>query len=81
VDWRSSSKRVLIAAALGGAMIGCGRYAVRASEKAYLVDRVMVFCDDGQESAAEERVLESREGSTGGSGAGTGTRATTGGGG
>lgn len=47
---------------------GCGRHAVRASEKEFLADQVMVFDDDGQEAAADEHVLTNREGSAGGRG-------------
>jgi hypothetical protein len=67
VDWRSSS-RVLAAAALAAALAGCGRYAVRASEKEHLADRTMRFDGDAQEAAADEHVLSNREGSAGGRG-------------
>jgi hypothetical protein len=50
----------------------CGRNAVRASEKEFLADRVMIFDENGQESGAEEHVLSNREGSTGGKGTGGG---------
>jgi hypothetical protein len=81
VDWRSSFERVR--ARRSGAAIycfwvsltlclalasGCGRHAVRASEKEFLADRVMIFDSDGQEAAADEHVLGNREGSTGGRG-------------
>lgn len=52
---------------------GCGRQAVRASEKEFLADQVMVFDHDGQEATADDHVLSNREGSAGG-------RGTTGGG-
>lgn len=48
---------------------GCGRNAVRASEKEFLADQVMIFDEDGQEAAADEHVLNNREGSAGGRGA------------
>jgi hypothetical protein len=47
---------------------GCGKSAVRASEKEFLADRVMVFDNDGQETSAEEHLNSNREGSTGGRG-------------
>jgi len=50
------------------ALAGCGRHAVRASEKEFLADQVMVFDYDGQEAAADEHVLSNREGSAGGRG-------------
>jgi hypothetical protein len=46
----------------------CGRNAVRASEKEFLADQVMIFDEDGQEAAADEHVLNNREGSAGGRG-------------
>jgi hypothetical protein len=48
---------------------GCGRNAVRASEKEFLADQVMIFDEDGQEAAADDHVLTNREGSAGGRGA------------
>jgi hypothetical protein len=52
--------------------VGCGRNAVRASEKEFLADQVMVFDNDPHEAAAEEHVLTNREGAAGGHGAGGG---------
>jgi hypothetical protein len=52
--------------------VGCGRNAVRASEKQFLADQVMVFDNDPQETAAEDHVLSNREGASGGPGAGGG---------
>ena len=51
------------------ASIGCGRTAVRASEKEFLADQVMVFDNDPQDTAAQEHVLSNREGAAGGHGA------------
>jgi len=68
VDWRSFSKVLVIAAAL----TGCGRNAVRASEKQFLADQVMVFDGDPHDTAAEDHVLTNREGAAGGHGAGGG---------
>jgi hypothetical protein len=72
VDWRSSSRRTarglvfLLALALGAA--GCGMNAVRASEKEFLADRVMVFDANGQEASADEHIHGNREGAAGGRG-------------
>jgi hypothetical protein len=52
--------------------VGCGRNAVRASEKEFLADQVMVFDNDPHESSAEDHVLSNREGAAGGHGAGGG---------
>jgi hypothetical protein len=69
VDWRSSFSVVLLVAALAA---GCGRNAVRASEKQFLADQVMMFDNDPHESSAEDHVLTNREGAAGGKGAGGG---------
>ncbi len=72
---RSFSNWIVIAVFLGGAALttaGCGRNAVRASEKEFLADRVMVFDEDGQETGADEHILSNREGSAGGRGSGGG---------
>ena len=52
--------------------VGCGRNAVRASEKEFLADQVMVFDNDPHEASAEDHVLTNREGAAGGHGAGGG---------
>jgi len=67
VDWRSFSK-LMSALALAAALAGCGRAAVRPSEKEHLANRIMVFDDDASETAADEHVLSNREGSAGGRG-------------
>ena len=69
MDWRSSFSVVLLVAALAA---GCGRNAVRASEKQFLADQVMMFDNDPHESSAEDHVLTNREGAAGGKGAGGG---------
>ena len=69
MDWRSFSRVALVACVLAA---GCGRNAVRASEKQFLADQVMVFDDDPHETAAEDHVLSNREGAAGGRGAGGG---------
>ncbi len=51
---------------------GCGRNAVRASEKQFLADQVMVFDGDPHDSSAEDHLLTNREGAAGGKGAGGG---------
>lgn len=50
----------------------CGRNAVRASEKEFLADQVMVFDNDPHDSAAEDHLMTNREGASGGKGAGGG---------
>jgi hypothetical protein len=60
----------LVALALLAA--GCGRQAVRASEKKFLADPIMIFDDDPHESSSDEHVRTSREGAAGGKGAGGG---------
>ena len=68
MDWRSFSRLLVLAASLAG----CGRNAVRASEKQFLADQVMVFDGDPHDTAAEDHVLTNREGAAGGHGAGGG---------
>lgn len=70
MDSRSFSK-VFVVVALS-VVAGCGRMAVRASEKEFLADQAMVFDDDSHEAAAEDHVLSNREGAAGGNGAGGG---------
>ncbi|HLL25307.1 MAG TPA: DUF4266 domain-containing protein [Kofleriaceae bacterium] len=50
----------------------CGRQAVRASEKKFLADQVMIFDDDPHESSSNDHVRTNREGAAGGNGAGGG---------
>lgn len=68
MGWRSFSS-LLVATLL---LAGCGRFAVRASEKEHLADRTMRFDADGHEAAADDHVLSNREGSAGGRGTGGG---------
>ena len=67
MDSQSSSK-LFVALALALTLAGCGRHAVRASEKEHLADPIMQFETDAQEAAADEHVLSNREGAAGGSG-------------
>ena len=61
---------LLIVATLGS--VGCGKYVVRASEKEFLADQVMVFDDDPHETGATDHLRTNREGAAGGHGAGGG---------
>lgn len=49
--------------------VGCGRTAVRASEKEFLADQVMIFGNDPHETETVDHVLTNREGAMGGHGA------------
>jgi hypothetical protein len=51
---------------------GCGQQAVRASEKKFLADQIMIFDDDPHETSGDEPVRTNREGAAGGKGAGGG---------
>jgi Domain of unknown function (DUF4266) len=62
----------LVTAAAVLAQAGCGRQAVRAAEKEFLADQVMVFDDDPQEAASDDHIRSNREGAAGGHGAGGG---------
>lgn len=53
-------------------LAGCGRQAVRASEKEFLADQIMVFDNDPHDTSAEDHMLTNREGAAGGHGAGGG---------
>ena len=59
-------------AALSALTSGCGRQAVRASEKKFLADQVMIFDGDPHEVSADEHIRTNREGAAGGKGAGGG---------
>jgi len=62
---------IVVAASLAG-LAGCGRQAVRAAEKEFLADQVMVFDDDPQEASSDDHIRSNREGAAGGHGAGGG---------
>ena len=72
MDWRSFSRWVAAALLACAGAAGCGRFAVRASEKEHLADLTMRFDADAHEAAADDHVLSNREGSTGGRGTGGG---------
>ena len=59
---------IVIVTLLFAALAGCGKNAVRASEKEFLANQVMTFDDDAQEAAADEHLLSNREGAAGGRG-------------
>jgi hypothetical protein len=54
------------------AATACGRTAVRASEKEFLADQVMVFDNDPHETSSDDHIMSNREGAAGGHGAGGG---------
>ena len=54
------------------ALAACGRTAVRASEKKFLADQVMVFDQDPHDTSSKDHVRTNREGAAGGNGAGGG---------
>lgn len=64
--------RILLGLILVSALAGCGKQAVRASEKEFLADQVMVFDDDPNAAAADEHINSNREGAAGGHGTGGG---------
>lgn len=64
--------RILLVVIASLLAVGCGRNAVRASEKEFLADQVMVFDNDPHDTSAEDHVLSNREGASGGHGAGGG---------
>ncbi|HEY4243786.1 MAG TPA: DUF4266 domain-containing protein [Kofleriaceae bacterium] len=49
--------------------VGCGRTAVRAAEKEYLADPVMVFDENQHETSSDDHIKSEREGASGGHGA------------
>lgn len=67
MDLRSIFRWLLVLSVVA-LSVGCGKAAVRPSEKEHLADRVMIFDEDGQEAASEEHFNGNREGSSGGRG-------------
>lgn len=67
---RRRIRRALVAGVVASLVVvaGCGRAAVRASEKEFLADQVMVFDEDGQETASDDHIYSNREGAAGGRG-------------
>ncbi|MBA2543322.1 MAG: DUF4266 domain-containing protein [Deltaproteobacteria bacterium] len=65
-------KLSLLAIVIALASAACGRRAVRAAEKQFLADQIMIFDDDPHEASANEHVRTNREGAAGGKGAGGG---------
>ena len=66
-------RAILVAIGLAAsALAGCGKQAVRAAEKEFLADQVMVFDDDPHESSSDDHIRSNREGAAGGHGAGGG---------
>lgn len=70
---------IIVASVLGAGLLtlaaplaGCGRQAVRATEKEFLADQVMVFDDDPHEASSDDHIRSNREGAAGGRGAGGG---------
>jgi hypothetical protein len=64
--------KLVVTIVLASAFTGCGRTAVRASEKQFLADQVMIFDDDPQHAATSDHIRSNREGAAGGQGAGGG---------
>lgn len=64
--------RICLACLVLALLAGCGKNAVRATEKEFLADQVMIFDDDMQAAAADEHLLSNREGAAGGRGTGGG---------
>jgi hypothetical protein len=61
---------LFLVTALG--LAACGRQAVRASEKQFLADQVMIFDDDPHAASTNDHIRSNREGAAGGQGAGGG---------
>ncbi len=66
MDWQDFFRATTVAACLAALTTtgGCGRHAVKASDKAYLSDRSMAFDDDPMEAASDAQLERCREGST-----------------
>ena len=63
---------IVLAASALTAGAGCGRQAVRAAEKEFLADQIMVFDGDPHEASSDDHIRANREGAAGGHGAGGG---------
>ena len=64
---RTTLTAIVLAASL--ALGACGRQAVRAAEKEFLADQIMVFDDDRHDASATDHIRTNREGAAGGRGA------------
>ena len=62
---RTTKNTMLLGSLALAALAGCGRNAVRASEKEFLADRVMIFDNNGQAAAADTHINTNREGAAG----------------
>jgi hypothetical protein len=62
----------LVVLATAAPLAGCGRQAVRAAEKEFLADQIMVFDNDPLQAASDDHIRANREGAAGGHGAGGG---------
>jgi hypothetical protein len=70
---RTTFTAIAIALAASALALGaCGRQAVRAAEKEFLADQIMVFDDDRHEASSDDHIRTNREGAAGGHGAGGG---------
>ncbi len=61
-------KHLLALALVSLALAACGRNAVRANEKEFLADRIMVFDSDTQDTQSDQHIQAEREGAVGGKG-------------
>jgi hypothetical protein len=71
VVYRYISKRLLLllaTACLAGGGCAASKWTVRPHQRELLADRIMQLDGDPQEQAAEQHILENREGAVGGSG-------------
>ncbi|MBA3463005.1 MAG: DUF4266 domain-containing protein [Deltaproteobacteria bacterium] len=66
------NKLTCIVIVLSALLAGCGRQAVRAAEKQFLADQIMIFDEDPQQSSSDDHIRSNREGAAGGKGAGGG---------
>ena len=66
---RSFFELGLVVMLLAVTATGCGRTAVRASEKEFLADQIMVFDQDPHATESDDHLMTNREGAAGGHGA------------
>jgi hypothetical protein len=67
---RRSLRLALLALVIGSGAAGCAasKWTVRPHQRELLADRIMSLDAIGQEQAAEQHILENREGAIGGNG-------------